>query len=161
MLILTEAVQRKCINRRDYFLLICSVQLYHLRLPRERNVPWRWAFGRTLGSGRRLLIAQFLSESAFFRFLQMRRAYFSRTVAALVQISSNLSMKWTTFFRCPILPLCCRVGVVKNWLVAGLYPAFFKSSSIRLCHEGKVASGSRGEWCGRYLIMSQFFISTA
>ncbi len=145
------------------FLLVFAVINYiNLATARATERALEVGVRKILGSGRRLLMAQFLSESVLL-------SIFAGCVALILpalllpwfnQIA-NLTMNWGDIFSLPHIAIVLAASVAIG-LAAGLYPAFYLSSLQSLdVVKGGFASGLRGEWLRKALVMSQFLIATS
>ena len=112
---------------------------------------------KVLGSGRNVLISQFLTESVLTGIIALLIAivfallllpFFNDLVSK--QITLGL---FSTWWRIPfLLSIAMIIG-----LLAGLYPAFFMSAFLPVhVLKGKVAAGFKGGWLRNSLVVTQF-----
>ncbi|HMH22469.1 MAG TPA: ABC transporter permease [Puia sp.] len=143
-----------------FVLLIACINFMNLSTARSAGRAREVGVRKVLGSSRRQLIGQFLSESLLIIF-------FATVIAALVSwallpLFSQLAGKQLTVSAVSLirlLPLLFGIVVVVG-VIAGSYPAFFLSG-FRPIHvlKGTPATGSKGGSLRNILVVFQFSIS--
>ena len=143
-----------------FILLIACINFMNLATARSANRAREVGIRKVLGTGKRQLVAQFLSESTFMTLLAMAVAVL---IAALVlplfnQMASK-SLSVQTLFSAKYLPILIALPLVVG-LVAGSYPAFFLSA-FQPIHvlKGKLNLGSKSGGLRSALVVIQFGIS--
>src|SRR6185437_7192413 len=115
---------------------------------------------KVLGSLRKNLITQFLTESMLISFISMILAL--AIAALLLPYFNTLSGKELTtqaFFSSWLLPSLLLLVIIVG-LLAGIYPAFYLSSFKPVAVlKGKVAAGFKTGWLRNGLVVFQFAIS--
>jgi putative ABC transport system permease protein len=143
-----------------FILLIACVNFMNLSTARSANRAREVGVRKVLGSPRKYLIAQFLTESMIVTFI-------STVIAVVVawallplfnQISGKvLSFNLETFTW--LMPLALGLVVVIGFL-AGCYPAFFMSAFQPIdVLKGKLSRGFKGGGLRSGLVVFQFSIS--
>ena len=143
-----------------FILLIACVNFMNLSTARSSNRAKEVGVRKVLGSPRKYLIAQFLTESVLVTF--------ASTVMAIVmawlfmplfnQVSGKqLAFTWQTFAW--LVP-CSLVLVVIIGFIAGSYPAFFLSrfQPVNVL-KGRFSAGFKGGSLRSFLLVFQFGIS--
>ncbi len=143
-----------------FILLIACVNFMNLSTARSSNRAKEVGVRKVLGSPRKMLIMQFLSESVIVTFIA--------TVIAVVAVwallpyfndtsGKELALTAQTFvWLVPVL----LVGVLVIGGLAGSYPAFFLSAFQPIdVLKGKLASGFKGGILRSFLVVFQFSIS--
>jgi putative ABC transport system permease protein len=143
-------------------LLIACVNFMNLSTARSSNRAKEVGVRKVLGSLRKSLITQFLTESILISFLALVIAigiaflllpYFNHLSGK--QISMDIFSKPWLFPS--LIGLMLVVGVI-----AGSYPAFFLSAFNPVeVLKGKLAKGFKSSWLRSGLVIFQFFISIA
>jgi putative ABC transport system permease protein len=143
-----------------FILLIACINFMNLATARSANRAREVGIRKVLGTGKRQLIAQFLSESTFMTLLAMGIAVL---IAALVlplfnQMASK-SLNLQTLFSGKYLPILIALPLLVG-VVAGSYPAFFLSAfqPIQVL-KGKLNLGSKSGGLRSVLVVLQFSIS--
>jgi len=143
-----------------FILLIACINFMNLSTARSANRAREVGVRKVLGSPRKYLIAQFLTESVI---VTMAGAALAVVVAwALLPLFNILSGKELTvnyhLFR-QLLPILL-VFVVIIGCLAGSYPALFLSAFQPIeVLKGKLASGFKGGRLRSFLVVFQFTIS--
>lgn len=143
-----------------FILLIACVNFMNLSTARSANRAKEVGVRKVLGSLRKYLIGQFLTESVLVSFIALIVAlivawlllpYFNQLAGKSITVHSLFSSSMLlTFFG-----LMLAVG-----LLAGSYPAFFLSSFQPIVVlKGKLSSGLKRSWLRNALVVFQFFIS--
>jgi putative ABC transport system permease protein len=141
-------------------LLIACVNFMNLSTARSSNRAKEVGVRKVLGSLKKNLIQQFLTESLLISFIALIFAvlivwlllpYFTQLAAKDIQSSILFQPKILTL----LIALMLIVG-----LLAGSYPAFFLSSFQPAdVLKGKLAGGFKRSWLRSTLVVFQFFIS--
>ena len=143
-----------------FILLIACVNFMNLSTARSSGRAREVGVRKVLGSLRKNLITQFLTESMLISFISMILALLIATL--LLHYFNELSGKELTmfsFFSSWMLPSSLLLVIIVG-LLAGLYPAFYLSSFKPVeVLKGKIASGSKTGWLRSGLVIFQFAIS--
>ena len=143
-----------------FILLIACINFMNLATARSANRAREVGIRKVLGTGKRQLIAQFLSESTFMTLLAMSIAVLIATlVLPLFNQMSSKSLSIQTLFSGKYLPYLIALPLLVG-LVAGSYPAFFLSAfqPIQVL-KGKLNLGSKSGGIRSILVVIQFSIS--
>jgi len=143
-----------------FILLIACINFMNLATARSANRAREVGVRKVLGSSRRLLIMQFLSESMLQTFI----ATFLAIVASvlLLPLFNQMSGKHLILSAQNIAGLFLLLILISITvgLLAGSYPAFFLSSFKPVSIlSGKLATGFRGGHLRNLLVIFQFSIS--
>jgi len=143
-----------------FILLIACINFMNLTTARSANRAREVGIRKVLGTERRNLIAQFLSESTLMALLSLIIAmiitYF--TLPLFNDVDAK-SMSVEVLFSPLILPLLIALPIVVG-LMAGSYPAFYLSSFNPITVlKGKLSSGSSGSRFRSVLVVFQFATS--
>ncbi len=143
-----------------FILLIACVNFMNLSTARSANRAKEVGVRKVLGSFRKNLIMQFLSESILISFLSLALALLF--AALLLPYFNHLSGKEMTldlFLKPWLLPAAILLMIVVG-LIAGSYPAFYLSSfkPVQVL-KGKLAKGFKSNWLRSGLVVFQFCIS--
>ncbi|MDB5158637.1 MAG: hypothetical protein JWR50_3344 [Mucilaginibacter sp.] len=142
-----------------FILLIACVNFMNLSTARSSGRAKEVGVRKVLGSARKYLIAQFLTESMLVTFV----AFIIAIILALLAIplfnevaAKHLSLGLNTFaWLLPALIFALLIG-----LLAGFYPAFFLSSFKPIeVLKGKLVTGFKGGYLRSFLVVFQFSIS--
>jgi putative ABC transport system permease protein len=143
-----------------FILLIACVNFMNLSTARSANRAKEVGVRKVLGSMRKNLVTQFLSESILISFISLIVAL---VIAALLlpyfnQLSGK-DMTLNLFLRPWLLPAVVLLMMVVG-LIAGSYPAFYLSSfkPVQVL-KGKLAKGFKSSWLRSGLVVFQFCIS--
>lgn len=143
-----------------FILLIACVNFMNLSTARSSGRAREVGVRKVLGSPRKYLIAQFLSESVIVTFIATVLAVLGAW--ALLPIFNQTSGKELAFtaqtfvWLVPVL----LVAVIVIGCLAGSYPAFFLSAFQPIdVLKGKLSSGFKGGWLRSTLVVFQFSIS--
>ena len=143
-----------------FILLIACVNFMNLSTARSSNRAREVGVRKVLGSPRKFLIAQFLSESIMVTFIATVIAIFAAWV--LLPLFNQMSGKvliFTTQTFIWLIPVLIILVIVIGCL-AGSYPAFFLSGFQPIdVLKGKLSAGFKGGWLRSFLVVFQFFIS--
>ena len=143
-----------------FILLIACVNFMNLSTARSAGRAKEVGVRKVLGSLRKNLITQFLSESLLISFLSMILALV--IAALLLPFFNTLSGKTFTMndFLSPWLLPSLVVLVIIVGFLAGIYPAFYLSSFKPVdVLKGRLANGFKSSWLRSGLVVFQFAIS--
>jgi putative ABC transport system permease protein len=143
-----------------FILLIACVNFMNLSTARSANRAKEVGVRKVLGSARKYLIFQFISESTM---VTMFAVIIALVISLLILpefnnfAGKNISVNAHTLTW--LLPSAL-VAIVVIGFLAGLYPAFFLSafSPIQVL-KGKIATGFKGGYLRSFLVVFQFSIS--
>ncbi|HSZ32029.1 MAG TPA: ABC transporter permease, partial [Puia sp.] len=143
-----------------FILLIACVNFMNLSTARSANRAREVGVRKVLGSPRKYLIAQFLTESAIVTLVSTFIAVFAAW--ALLPLFNQISGKFLSFNAGTftwLLPLSLGLVIVIGFL-AGCYPAFFMSAFQPIdVLKGKLSKGFKGGGLRSGLVVFQFSIS--
>ena len=143
-----------------FILLIACVNFMNLSTARSSGRAKEVGVRKVLGSLRKNLITQFLTESMLISFISMILAL--AIAALLLPYFNTLSGKELTtqaFFSSWLLPSLLLLVIIVG-LLAGIYPAFYLSSFRPVAVlKGKIAAGFKTGWLRSGLVVFQFAIS--
>ncbi len=143
-----------------FILLIACVNFMNLSTARSAGRAKEVGVRKVLGSLRKNLIAQFLSESLLISFISMILALV--IAALLLPYFNTLSGKSFTLndFLSPWLLPALLLLVIIVGILAGIYPAFYLSAFKPVdVLKGKLANGFKSSWLRSGLVVFQFAIS--
>ncbi len=143
-------------------ILIATINYMNLSTARAANRAKEVGLRKVVGSTRRMLIKQFLTESVIMSFMslilavvfvQIALPYFNNLINT--QLTLNYLEEW---YYIPILiGLALIIG-----LLAGSYPSFYLSAfNPTSVMSGELKSGAKNKKIRSYLVVSQFVISAA
>jgi putative ABC transport system permease protein len=143
-----------------FILLIACVNFMNLSTARSSNRAREVGVRKVLGSPRKYLIAQFLSESVIITFIA--------TIIAVIGVwllfplfnqMADKQLAFTAHTFAWLLPALLLVVLVIGCL-AGSYPAFFLSAFQPIdVLKGKLSAGFKGGFLRSFLVVFQFSIS--
>jgi putative ABC transport system permease protein len=143
-----------------FILLIACVNFMNLSTARSSNRAKEVGVRKVLGSARKSLIAQFLTESVLVTLTSAIIAVF--LAWALLPLFNQMAGKQLAFTTSNItwlLPSLLVIVLVVGFL-AGSYPAFFLSAFQPIdVLKGKIAKGFKGSFLRSFLVVFQFSIS--
>jgi len=143
-----------------FILLIACVNFMNLSTARSSNRAKEVGVRKVLGSARKYLVMQFLSESIIITLVAVIIAIFlaMALLPAFNQLSGkNLAFTSHTFVW--LVPSAI-IAVLFIGFLAGLYPAFFLSAFQPIdVLKGKIANGFKGGRLRSFLVVFQFSIS--
>ena len=143
-----------------FILLIACVNFMNLSTARSANRAREVGVRKVLGSPRKYLIAQFLTESIIVTLIGAIIAFFAAW--ALLPLFNQMSGKELTITvqtMVWIVPLMIALVLIIGAL-AGSYPALFLSGFQPIeVLKGKLASGFKGGMLRSFLVVFQFAIS--
>lgn len=143
-----------------FILLIACVNFINLSTARSANRAREVGVRKVLGSARKYLIAQFLSESLLVTLCSVIIALV--IAIAILPAFDQLADKHIIVTGQTILWLtpAATIAVLFVGFVAGLYPAFFLSGFQPVdVLKGKIATGFKGGRLRGFLVVFQFAIS--
>lgn len=143
-----------------FILLIACVNFMNLSTARSANRAKEVGVRKVLGSARKYLIAQFLTESILVTLASTIIAVFLAYMA--LPLFNQMAAKQLSFnaqIFSLLLPLLVVIVLVIGFL-AGSYPAFFLSAFQPIeVLKGKIAAGFKGGFLRSFLVVFQFSIS--
>ena len=142
-----------------FILILAIVNFMNLATARSADRAKEVGIRKVLGSLRRHLIRQFLTESIMITFLSILIALALASI--LLPYFNELALKSISFpwgeplFWIPVLLLAILIGIL-----AGIYPAFFLSAfkPTTILH-GKISKGSGSSIVRSILVVFQFAVS--
>jgi putative ABC transport system permease protein len=143
-----------------FILLIACVNFMNLSTARSSNRAREVGVRKVLGSPRKYLVAQFLSESVIVTLVATIIAVCGAWLLLpwFNQISGKELTLSTQIFSWLIPSLLVIILVIG--CLAGSYPAFFLSGFQPIdVLKGKLSAGFKGGWLRSFLVVFQFFIS--
>jgi putative ABC transport system permease protein len=143
-----------------FILLIACINFMNLTTARSAGRAKEVGIRKVLGTERRFLIFQFLTESTLMVIFSLLLAIFiAYLVLPLFNNVANKSLALGDLFSPYILPLLLALPVVVG-LLAGSYPAFFLSSFKPIeVLKGKLNMGNRSVSLRSVLVVFQFATS--
>lgn len=143
-----------------FILLIACINFMNLSTARSAKRAKEVGIRKVLGSGKKNLITQFLSESTITAFiallLALVLAYFT---LPLFNNMAAKSMQFESIFSPSFLPFLLSLPIIVG-LMAGAYPAFYLSHFKPVAVlRGKINAGFRKSNLRSSLVVFQFFIS--
>ncbi|MDB5024705.1 MAG: yknZ 4 [Mucilaginibacter sp.] len=143
-----------------FILLIACVNFMNLSTARSSNRAREVGVRKVLGSSRKYLIAQFLTESVLVTLAAASVAFIAAII--LLPVFNHLSGKELVINAQTLtwlIPVLLAIIIVVGCL-AGSYPAFFLSAFQPIgVLNGKIASGFKGGRLRSLLVVFQFSIS--
>ena len=143
-----------------FILLIACVNFMNLSTARSSNRAREVGVRKVLGSPRKFLIAQFLSESVMITFIATLIAVFAAW--QLLPLFNQMAGKTLTLNAGIFTWLISALMVLVIFIgcLAGSYPAFFLSGFQPIdVLKGKLSTGFKGGWLRSFLVVFQFSIS--
>ncbi len=142
-----------------FILILACINFLNLSTARSANRAKEVGLRKVVGSSRRSLISQFLTESTLYSFLSfIIGLVIAITVLPLFNRISGtqLSFPWGEWWMIPlIIAAACIIG-----LTAGLYPAFYLSYFKPIdTLKGNLSLGSKNAGLRSTLVVMQFTIS--
>jgi len=143
-----------------FILLIACVNFMNLSTARSANRAREVGVRKVLGSPRKYLIAQFLTESIIVTLIGAIIAFFAAwALLPLFNQMSGKDLSITAQTMVWIVPLMIGLVLIIGAL-AGSYPALFLSGFQPIeVLKGKLASGFKGGMLRNFLVVFQFSIS--
>ncbi|PWT97424.1 MAG: cell division protein FtsX [Bacteroidetes bacterium] len=144
-----------------FILLLACVNFTNLSTARAVKRAREVGIRKVVGSVRKQLIIQFLTESVMFTFLAMICAYI--LIFALLPYFNQLASKdihFNFFLNYKVIAAITLLSFVSG-ILAGIYPSFFLSSfNVIKVLKGSSGQGSQKNPLRSGLIIFQFFVST-
>jgi putative ABC transport system permease protein len=143
-----------------FILLIACVNFMNLSTARSANRAREVGVRKVLGSPRKYLIAQFLTESILVTFIATVIAFIA--AVALLPLFNQLSGKEILINTQSLVWMvpCLLFIVVFIGALSGSYPAFYLSAFQPIdVLKGKLVAGFKGGWLRSFLVVFQFSIS--
>jgi len=143
-----------------FILLIACINFVNLTTAKSATRAREIGIRKVVGSGRRELIGQFLSESMITSFLSLVFAILL-VEAALIYIPALLgvTIPVSNTYRFQMAPLLIGLAVIVG-LLSGVYPALvlssFKPASVL---KSQLLKGGKNPWSRNILVIFQFTIS--
>jgi putative ABC transport system permease protein len=143
-----------------FILLIACVNFMNLSTARSSNRAKEVGVRKVLGSARKYLVMQFLTESILVTFVSTIIAVvLAMVLMPLFNQMSGKELAFTSHSLVWLLPSVIITVLVIGFL-AGSYPAFFLSSFQPIeVLKGKLAAGFKGGLLRSFLVVFQFSIS--
>ena len=141
-------------------LLIACVNFMNLSTARSSNRAKEVGVRKVLGSAKKYLVAQFLTESILVTLVSALIALFlAWALLPLFNQMANKQLAITSHTLVWLLPAMLVIVLVVGFL-AGSYPAFFLSAFQPIAVlKGKVSNGFKNSFLRSFLVVFQFFIS--
>ena len=143
-----------------FILLIACINFMNLTTARSANRSREVGIRKVLGTERKNLVSQFLTESTLMAIISLLiAAGITYLVLPLFNNIASKSMSFGSLFSSDLLPLLILLPVIVG-LIAGSYPALYLSSfkPIRVL-KGKLNESGRGGRLRSILVVFQFGIS--
>jgi putative ABC transport system permease protein len=143
-----------------FILLIACVNFMNLSTARSASRAREVGVRKVLGSPRKYLIAQFLTESILVTFMATVIAFIA--AVALLPLFNQLSGKEILINTQSLVWMvpCLLFIVVFIGALSGSYPAFYLSAFQPIdVLKGKLVAGFKGGWLRSFLVVFQFSIS--
>lgn len=143
-----------------FILLIACVNFMNLSTARSSNRAKEVGVRKVLGSAKKNLVSQFLTESILISFISLMLAI--ALAQLLLPYFNQLSGKEMVLglFSKPWLIPSLILLVLTVGLLAGIYPAFYLSSFQPISVlKGRLAAGFKSGWFRSSLVVFQFAIS--
>lgn len=142
-----------------FILLLACINFINLSTAKSANRAKEVGVRKVVGSFRKLLVRQFLTESLVYSFISFALALVL-VVLAMPFFNSltgkPLALPWTEWWLLPSLAL----GAIVVGLFAGIYPAFYLSSFKPVdVLKGSVSRGSRSAAMRSVMVVFQFTTS--
>jgi putative ABC transport system permease protein len=143
-----------------FILLIACVNFMNLSTARSSNRAREVGVRKVLGSARKYLVAQFLTESVLVTFVSAVIAFLlAWGLLPLFNQMADKHLEITPQIIAWLLPALLLVVLIVGFL-AGSYPAFYLSSFQPIdVLKGKIAAGFKGGFLRSFLVVFQFAIS--
>ncbi|MBN1340390.1 MAG: ABC transporter permease [Bacteroidales bacterium] len=142
-----------------FILLIAAINYMNLATARSANRAREVGMRKVLGAHRVQLIRQFLGESLVMAVFAMIIAI--AVIGLFLPDFNNLAGKSIRLTSMPLIMAEIGLIAILTGLLSGSYPAFYLSSFVPVkVLKGKPgASGKKGGWLRRFLVVIQFFIA--
>ncbi len=145
-----------------FLILIAALNYINLATARATRRAKEVSLRKVVGSGRGLLIAQFLAESILITIFSLMIAVI--LISLLLPSLNQLSGKGFTLdiLYSPVFLICMAGMILIIGVLGGSYPAFYLSRfSPVMVMKGSGQSGSAGSLFRKVLVVVQFTISVA
>jgi len=146
-----------------FILLLACVNFTNLSTARAVKRAKEVGIRKVVGSLKKQLIFQFLSESVLLTIFAMLIAYvFIFVLLPYFNIISNKNFNFLSFLDYRIIIAMLLVSLIAG-VLAGIYPAFFMSSFniIKVLKGSSLSQGSPKKPMRSSLVVFQFFVSTS
>jgi putative ABC transport system permease protein len=142
-----------------FILLLACINFINLSTAKSANRAKEVGIRKVVGSFRRFLVRQFLTESLVYSFISFVLAI-AFVVMAMPFFNSlagkQLTMPWTEWWMLPSLAL----GALVVGIFAGIYPAFYLSAFKPVdVLKGSLSRGSRSSTMRSVMVVFQFTTS--
>jgi putative ABC transport system permease protein len=142
-----------------FILLLACINFVNLSTAKSANRAKEVGIRKVVGSFRRFLVRQFLTESLVYSYISFALAL-AMVVLAMPYFNSLIGKKliipWTEWWLLPALAL----GALIVGIVAGIYPAFYLSSFKPVeVLKGSVSRGSKSSTMRSVMVVFQFTTS--
>lgn len=142
-------------------LALACINFINLATARSEKRAKEVGIRKTVGSDRKQLVFQFLSETVLMAILSLTVAIVLVEVF-LPSFNSLVNKNLAIHYKDPIVWEMASVFVLITGVVAGSYPAFFLSSFRPIAVlKGKLAPGKQGALPRKVMVTMQFFFSIA
>ncbi len=143
-------------------LLIACVNFMNLSTARSSNRAKEVGVRKVLGSLRKDLVAQFLTESVITSFVALFLSLILVSFAIpYFNLLSGKNLSSSVFTNLWLFPLLILLMLIVG-ILAGSYPAFYLSAFNPIAVlKGRLSKGFRNSWLRSGLVIFQFFISIA
>jgi len=140
-----------------FILLIACINFMNLSTARSANRAKEVGIRKVLGTERKTLIWQFLTESTLVSFIALFIALgITFLILPFFNEVSNKSLNFTNLFKSGFLPILLLTPLAVG-LIAGSYPAFYLSSFQPITVlKGKLAAGFKKSSLRSTLVVTQF-----
>ena len=146
-----------------FILLLACVNFTNLSTASSAKRAREIGIRKVMGSEKKQLISQFLTESILLTFFAMLLAYlFAFLLLPYFNQLAGKNISFTFFLRIQSVATAIILSLLVG-VLAGIYPAFFLSSfnTIKVLKGTSVVAGNRKSILRSGLVIFQFFVSTA
>lgn len=142
-------------------LVLACINFINLATARSEKRAKEVGIRKTVGSNRKQLVFQFLSEKVLMAVLSFIMAIVL-VEGFLPSFNDLINKDLGVDYKDPVVWEMAAVFILITGVVAGSYPAFFLSSFRPMAVlKGKLASGKRGAFPRKVMVTMQFFFSIA
>lgn len=142
-------------------LVLACINFINLATARSEKRAKEVGIRKTVGSNRKQLVFQFLSETVLMAVLSFIMAIVL-VEGFLPSFNGLINKDLGVDYKDPVVWEMAAVFILITGVVAGSYPAFFLSSFRPMAVlKGKLASGKRGAFPRKVMVTMQFFFSIA
>lgn len=142
-------------------LVLACINFINLATARSEKRAKEVGIRKTVGSNRKQLVFQFLSETVLMAVLSFIMAIVL-VEGFLPSFNDLINKDLGVDYKDPVVWEMAAVFILITGVVAGSYPAFFLSSFRPMAVlKGKLASGKRGAFPRKVMVTMQFFFSIA